>query len=127
MKNIYKAIFLFVPFLLFQSYGLGLLKWNVRIHNSFSASFMDFLRPQSLCQVWWNLPYLIYTPMEVFLIFFFARKVNLKSFEFCFVAAWTVMSCFLVGVGAMTRFHDAVIPIMLLVVFQKEHKYEKRN
>lgn len=120
LNNIIKVFLLFIPFLLFQSYGIGLLKFNLRVHQSFTNGLMAFWRPEFIFQIWTYIFYPLYAIGYCILAFFFLRKIRLDSWQFLFVFISMIAFSIIVGSVAMIKYRDMVVPVMLLIALDKK-------
>jgi len=120
LKSVMKVCAMFLPFLLFQSYGIGLLKFNLRPHQSFTEGLIAFWRPEFIFQIWTNIFYPLYAIGYCVLVFSFLRKVRVGSWQFLFVFVSMIVFSVIVGAMAMIKFRDIIVPIMLIVALEEK-------
>jgi hypothetical protein len=119
MKNIKILCLLFLAILIFQSPGTSIIQYNLAFKHSFTDGFMYFLRPTFIIQVWLNCLYPLYFISYVIMMFLFIRKVKVNSWQFIFCAIVCLVFSVIGNLYSMNRFHDLLIPIVLLTIFKK--------
>ena len=70
LKNAVKVCALFAPFLLFQSYGISLIKHNSTLRHSFTSGMMSFWQPEFIFQIFTSIFYPFYAIGYCFIVFF---------------------------------------------------------
>jgi hypothetical protein len=121
MRTILKNVsMLFIPFLLFQSYGGGILRYNMKMKHPFTEGWMNFWKPEFIFQAWTNIFYPIYAIAFTILVFAFIRRVKINSWQFVFVIIVSITFSLIANLSAIIKFRDMIIPVMLLVVFEEK-------